>query len=312
MSSLHPRNRHSGRYDFTQLTAVHPELAAFVSPSPRDEPTIDFANPDAVKALNCALLKRFYGVSKWDVPTGYLCPPIPGRADYLHHLADLLGSSNAGVIPRGEEIRILDIGVGANCIYPIIGFGEYGWSFVGSDTDPAALASAKKIVEWNEKLKGVVEIREQTSAKNILSGLCVGDEVFDASMCNPPFHASLAEAQEGTRRKWNNLGKGAGKKQPPKLNFGGQEKELCYPGGESGFARLMIEESARIGTRVFWFSTLISKEATLPGVYAALKKANVFEWKTLEMAQGQKKSRVVAWTFLNEKQRDEWRKKRWK
>jgi 23S rRNA (adenine1618-N6)-methyltransferase len=265
-----------------------------------------------VKALNCALLKRFYGVSKWDVPAGYLCPPIPGRADYLHHLADLLGSSNGGVVPHGEEIRVLDVGVGANCIYPLIGHGEYGWSFVGSDVDSTAIASAKQIVAWNDKLQNVIEIRQQLSSKNILSGLLIGEEVFDASMCNPPFHASLAEAQAGTRRKWNNLGMGAGKTQPPNLNFGGKESELCFPGGEAGFVRLMIDESARIGTRVFWFSTLISKEATLPGVYAALKKANVFEWKTLEMSQGQKKSRVVAWTFLNEKQREEWRKRRWK
>jgi 23S rRNA (adenine1618-N6)-methyltransferase len=312
MIGLHRRNRHSGRYDFTQLTAVHPELAAFVTKSPRDESTIDFSNPEAVKALNCALLKRFYGVSKWDVPSGYLCPPIPGRADYLHHLADLLGGSNAGVVPHGEEIRVLDVGVGANCIYPIIGHGEYGWSFVGSDVDPAAIASAKQIVAWNDKLCGAIEIRQQPSSKNIFGGLLISDEVFDASMCNPPFHASLAEAEAGTRRKWNNLGMGTGKKQPPNLNFGGKESELCYPGGEAGFVRLMIDESARIGTRVFWFSTLISKEATLPGVYAALKKANVFEWKTLEMSQGQKKSRVVAWTFLNEKQREEWRKRRWK
>lgn len=163
MLGLHPRNRHSGRYDFTQLTLVHPELAAFVSPSPRGEPTIDFSDPEAVKALNCALLKRFYGVSKWDVPAGYLCPPIPGRADYLHHLADLLASSNEGAIPRGEEVRILDIGVGANCIYPLIGFGEYGWSFVGSDVDPVALASARQILEWNPKLKSSVEIRQQLS-----------------------------------------------------------------------------------------------------------------------------------------------------
>lgn len=138
------------------------------------------------------------------------------------------------------------------------------------------------------------------------------EEVFDATMCNPPFHGSLDEAQAGSRRKWTNLGKSAGKKAPPRLNFGGTATELCYPGGESGFVRLMIEESARIGMRVFWFSSLVSKEATLPAVYAALKKANVFEWKTFEMAQGQKKSRAVAWTFLNERQREEWRKKRWK
>lgn len=141
---MHPRNKHSGRYDFEKLTKASPELARFVSLSPRGESTIDFSDPEAVKALNSALLKHFYGVTKWDIPAGYLCPPIPGRADYMHSIADLLASRNGGVIPRGPSVRVLDIGVGANCIYPIIGHYEYGWEFVGSDVDPVAIASAKE------------------------------------------------------------------------------------------------------------------------------------------------------------------------
>ncbi|MDX2220656.1 MAG: RlmF-related methyltransferase [Burkholderiales bacterium] len=115
--SLHPRNRHRGRYDFAQLIAALPALEAFLIPNPFDakELTIDFANPESVMALNAALLKAYYAVDSWRIPPGYLCPPIPGRADYVHFAADLLANDHNGRIPRGPEVRVLDIGVGANC-----------------------------------------------------------------------------------------------------------------------------------------------------------------------------------------------------
>ena len=118
---LHPRNRHQGRYDSPALIKASPELGDFVITNPYGKPSIDFANPAAVKVFNRALLAQYYGIRHWDIPDGYLCPPIPGRADYLHNLADLLASDNDGQIPHGEKVRALDIGVGANCIYPLIG-----------------------------------------------------------------------------------------------------------------------------------------------------------------------------------------------
>lgn len=117
-SPLHPRNRHLGRYDFPRLIAGSPELERFVILNPYGRQSIDFADPAAVKAFNRALLQQFYDVREWDIPDGYLCPPIPGRADYLHYLADLLGASHDGLIPRGPSLRALDVGTGANCIYP--------------------------------------------------------------------------------------------------------------------------------------------------------------------------------------------------
>src|SRR5690606_24120764 len=142
-------------------------LSAFVIANPYGEPSIDFANPTAVQALNRALLKTHYGVEHWDIPKGYLCPPIPGRADYIHYLADLLADSNGGTIPRGPAVRVLDIGIGANAIYPLIGHAEYGWRFLGSDIDPVALASAKSIIESNRGLADAIELRRQKSADHI-------------------------------------------------------------------------------------------------------------------------------------------------
>lgn len=309
-STMHPRNPHRGRYDFKQLVAGTPELAAFVSLNDYGDESINFANPAAVKALNRALLNEVYGIRHWDIPAQYLCPPIPGRADHLHYLADLLAELNGGVIPRGDAIRVLDIGVGANCIYPLIGQREYGWQFVGTDIDAAAIANAQGMVDSNG-LSGAITLRLQASPAAIFQGVVMPDEVFDLSMCNPPYHASLAEARSGTQRKWKNLGVESNKKKVPVLNFGGQSMELCCEGGEEAFVCRMTGESTRFRGSCLWFTALISKSASLPGVYRAIKYAGALENRTIEMAQGQKKSRIVAWTFLDKSQQQAWRLARW-
>jgi 23S rRNA (adenine1618-N6)-methyltransferase len=288
---LHPRNPHGARYDFDGLVKALPELAAFVITSPRGEATIDFADPRAVKALNRALLVHHYGIAWWDIPPGYLCPPIPGRADYIHHLADLL--SEGGPVPTGPGVRILDIGTGANGIYPILGSRSYGWSFVGSDIDAGALKAVRAIVASNPALSERVEIRRQEPGR-ILQGLVRDGERFDACLCNPPFHASPEEARAGSQRKWRNLGKGTA----PVLNFGGRGGELWCEGGEQAFLLQLIEESHRLPEACRWFTSLVSREESLASLRRALSRAHVKAQRVIPMAQGQKKSRILAWSYL--------------
>ncbi len=309
-SGLHQRNKHRFRYNFELLSKTCPELAAFVSINKYNNESIDFSDPKAVKTLNKALLKHFYGIPNWDIPANYLCPPIPGRADYIHYMADLLSSCNNDVLPDGKSINILDIGVGANCVYPIIGNSEYGWHFVGTDIDPTAVESAEQNIASNPILKEAVEIRLQPYSSAIFRGIIKPGEVFDMTICNPPFHSSLAEANAGTERKWMNLGKK--KDSISTLNFGGKNSELWCRGGEEAFVLKMIEQSALSPEKCFWYSTLISKKDNLAGVYKSLKKVNAFEVKTIEMAQGQKVSRIAAWSFLDLQQQNDWRIKRWK
>ena len=311
-SKFHPRNRHQGRYDFQRLIQADAALGIFVVVNEHGEQSIDFADPLAVKALNRALLKDSYGIQGWDIPPQNLCPPVPGRADYVHYLADLLAGSNGGVIPKSKLIQVLDIGTGANCIYPLIGYSEYGWRFVATDINAASLANAQAILDANPALAPHITLRLQPTPTAIFKGVVHDDDWFDLSMCNPPFHASVDAAKEGTQRKWQNLGKqDAALEANSSLNFGGQDAELWCVGGEQAFIELMIKESAQIPTRCFWFSTLVSKSASLPGIYAALKQAGVQEHKTIAMSQGQKQSRLVAWTFLNPVQQAAWRKLRW-
>lgn len=303
---IHPRNKHLGNYDFDVLVKTLPQLKPFVKHNKYGNQSIDFFNPEAVKYLNKALLKHFYKIDYWDIPQNFLCPPIPGRADYVHHIADFLASKNLPKknIPTGAKIKCLDIGVGANCIYPILGNAEYGWSFIGSDINQKSLQSAEKIVQANEQLKNNVILRRQTSPKNILKGILKAEEKIDITFCNPPFHTSAEDASKGSLRKLNNL-KGQ-KQEKLVLNFGGQHNELWCKGGEVHFIKIMLNESKAFAQNVFFFSTLVSKEAHLKSIYQMLRKAKVQEMKTIKMAQGNKQSRLVAWTFLNPEEQLKW------
>lgn len=309
---LHPRNRHQGHYDFPALIKASPELGQFVISNPYGKPSIDFANPQAVKVFNRALLAQYYGIRHWDIPDGYLCPPIPGRADYLHNLADLLATDNAGQIPRGAVIQALDVGVGANAIYPLIGHCEYGWHFIGVDIAPAALASARAIVQANSALQGAIELRQQSDAAHVFVGLLQADERIDLTLCNPPFHASAEDATRGSTRKWRNLGKLDPKRKLPVLNFGGQAAELWCPGGEAAFLKRMASESAQVAEQVLWFSSLVSKGGNVELLQGWLARAGASEVRILGMSQGQKQSRLVAWTFKDAAQREAWRQNRWR
>lgn len=306
---LHPRNRHRERYNFKMLIDSCAELGPFVKVNVYDDESIDFFNPEAVKMLNKALLTHYYGIENWNIPQDYLCPAIPGRADYILYMADLLASCNNGIIPAGGQIKCLDIGVGANCVYPIIGNKEYGWSFVGSDSDVVCIQSANQIIDANQQLKGLIDIRLQQNKRDIFRGIIQKNEHFDITICNPPFHSSAAEARAGSMRKLSNLNK----KQvtSPVLNFGGKSNELWCEGGEERFVSEMIRESRQFAESSFWFSSLISKEITLGTAYKELIKAKAFDVKTIPLGQGNKISRVIAWTFLNAPQQGKWVLEKW-
>ena len=196
-SRLHPRNKHIGRYDLSVLSEVLPALKPFVFINDYGSETIDFFNSDAVKMLNTALLKQHYGIDNWDIPKGYLCPPVPGRADYIHHVADLLKNYNFDELPPSNKVNVLDIGTGANGIYALISAKEYGWNCVATEIDDIALKSIANIVASNESVKEKITIRKQDDPTNTLRGVLKLGEKYDLTICNPPFHASLEEAKKG-------------------------------------------------------------------------------------------------------------------
>ncbi len=298
---MHPRNRHQARYDFTALTRACPELSGHVRANPRGEDTIDFADPIAVQRLNRALLQVHYGIVDWTIPPGYLCPAIPGRADYIHATADLLASDTGRAPGADPAVVALDVGTGASAIYPLLGAREYGWRFVATEIDPVALESAQRNVAATPDLAA-----RKPSPAAIFRDVLRPGERFDIVLCNPPFHRSAAEAAAGTNRKLRNLGTGR-TGSAPALNFGGRAHELWCPGGEAAFLRRMITESIQLPDTCRWFTSLVSQRENLPGIERVLGAARAVEVRQIELAQGQKQSRIVAWTFLSADARRSWK-----
>ncbi|WP_394132578.1 23S rRNA (adenine(1618)-N(6))-methyltransferase RlmF [Shewanella maritima] len=314
---LHPQNRHAKGYDFKALTTALPKLSHFVKPNPFGNLSIDFADPDAVKCLNTAILKCDYGIQDWDIPKGFLCPPVPGRVDYLHYLADLLKVSQPDADgTKASKIRGLDIGVGANGIYCLLGVKGFGWQFAASDIDPKSIDNVANIATANQLSSEQLSLRLQTNPNQIFKGVVVKDEWFDFTMCNPPFHQSLAEATAGSARKVANLTANRqakyGKtpqtetnKQAP-LNFGGQKAELWCEGGELQFLTNMISESVAYAGQVKWFTSLVSKSENIKPCKQRLEACKVAQVKVIEMKQGSKITRMLAWSFMSVSAMKQW------
>lgn len=294
---MHKNSLHTNSYDFELLTKNHEALKSHVFVNDYQNQTIDFSNPEAVKALNTALLYTHYDVKFWEFPDKNLCPPIPSRADYIHHLADLLRRSHLE-----SDVKVLDIGVGASCIYPILGNSIYNWSFVGSDIDEKSLQIAQKIIDKNN-LENVIELRHQRDYQHILKGILNPSDKFTASVCNPPFFKSQADALDATKTKLKGLGN---KSDKVIRNFSGTPKELCYAGGEKAFLHNYLYESSQFPKQCYWFTSLVSNVSHVRSMEASLKKLGATEFRVLDMIQGNKVSRVVAWSFLTEKEQNNW------
>ncbi len=296
---LHKNNIHNNKYDFDALTQRCEVLRPFVFENEYQTQTIDFANPKAVKALNKALLFNHYNITFWEFPDENLCPPIPGRADYIHHLAELLKRSHFAT-----DVKILDIGAGATCIYPLLGHAEYNWKFVGTDIEPNSLQSGQTIVDRNNLDKSI-ELRFQNDEMHILKNIIKASDKFTATMCNPPFYKSERDAIEATEIKLKGLGK-----QQDKVvrNFSGTSKEISYKGGEKAFLHNYLYESSQFKKQCFWFTSLVSNISHIKSMQASLEKLGATEIKLLDMIQGNKVSRIIAWTFLSKLEQQEWNK----
>ncbi len=288
---LHPSNPHQGRYDMEALVAALPALDKYLAPNPRGEQTIDFSNPKAVLCLNQAILAHHYGVTQWQIPAGYLCPPIPGRADYLQYLNDLLANGERPV--KNPVPRVLDIGTGANLIYSILGTRTFGWQFTATDTDGVAVTNGHRIIAANPALQSV-QLLLQRNPQQFFSGIIGADDYFELTLCNPPFFKSQQEAEAQSRRKWRNL---KGEEASVKRNFGGQSNELWCEGGELAFLNRMIEESVQYGAQVGWFTALVSQQDHIPLLKRTLRTVDAQGVTVVPMAQGQKNSRFIAWHF---------------
>jgi len=198
------------------------------------------------------------------------------------------------------SIKLLDIGTGANGIYPLLACQIYGWQCVGSDINPLSLENVATIISHNPTLEDRFTLRTQHDKNHVFEGIIQPGEFFDVSVCNPPFHASLDEALKGNQRKLNNLARSRGeqKTKTPTLNFGGMGAELWCKGGEQLFLKKLIRESQVYATQCRWFSSLVSKNDNVKPAKKLIRKLGAVDVREIEMNQGNKITRILAWTFM--------------
>ena len=120
---MNTNNPHINNYDLQRLAKLTPKLKDYIFVNQYKVETIDFANPEAVKTLNKALIKSYYDIDYWEFSNSHLCPPIPSRVDYLHEINDVLKINNLN-----DKATVLDIGTGATLIYPLLGQKAFGWN----------------------------------------------------------------------------------------------------------------------------------------------------------------------------------------
>jgi len=343
----HPRNFFKGSYDMDRLASAYPTFDQYIiQPSallPKDKknnnrntkktrkrPTINFSDPKAVRSLNTALLVSDYGIKPnfADIlPEDALVPPIPGRADYVHHVADVIlsdlnnNTSSSSNIPK--NIKGMDIGTGASCIYPLIATSCHeGWKMIASEINPVSILSAREIVKTND-LDDKIDVRQQDQSENIFDGILLENESIDFAMCNPPFYSSAEEFQAENARKRRGLAKGGANKNkrvPQKQqqenkdnggsnNFGGTASELWCEGGEIAFVSKIIQESSS-NVNCLWFSSLVSRKRHLEIIEKKLGFVKPKKVHRISLGAGTKQSYLLFWSFLSEKQRQQWAKER--
>jgi len=286
-------------YDFEILCKNYPDLKTYVIENKYGNKTIDFSNPKAVKALNKAILLSDYSIKYWDFPDENLCPPIPSRAAHIHIIAELLESSKLK-----KNIHVLDIGTGATCIYPLIGNSLFQWDFTATDIDEDSIKNAQEIIDKNN-LNKHLKLKYQSSSFNVFKNIICDNDLFSASICNPPFYESKEEADKANQKKLKGLGLQA---ENTSRNFSGKSNELWAKGGELAFIKKYINESFLFKNQCFWFTILVSKKENIRKTKVLLKKLNVFEVKAIPLKKGNKNTRIMAWTFLNENEQKNWDK----
>ncbi len=292
-TNMHTKNPYKSRYDLRSLGKSNPELKEFIVLNPLGEMTIDFSLSNAVYELNKAILISDFGLESYNLPKGYLIPPVPGRLDYLLYLNEFL--SKKFKVDIKNSMTGLDIGVGANAIYCILGAQYFNWKMVGSESESDALEIASENIKSTKKLKNNVEIRHQENKGFLLKNIIQENEHFDFTVCNPPFHSSKEKAEKASIRKRRNL-EGENFQNDFSSNFEGQASELWCNGGEALFIKRLIKESVLFKNQVKVFSSLVSKSENIPAIEKQLKKVKA-EYEIIQMEQGNKKSRIIFWWY---------------
>lgn len=286
---MHARNRYKDKPpDFAYLASKYPDFKQHVQPSLNGRVSLNFKDPEAVRALTCTLLREDFGLSI-DIPLERLIPAVPSRLNYIHWVEDLIGhqDSDKSTLRRG-----IDIGTGASCIYPLLGSTLNGWYFLATEVDDMCFNYAKKNVEQNNlsDLIKVVKVPQKTLLMDALKE--ESEIVYDFCMCNPPFFANQLEAKGVNSRNPR-------RPPPSSVNTGGVT-EIMAEGGELEFVKRIIHDSLQLKKRLRWYSCMLGKKCSLAPLKKELRIQGVPKVTYTEFCQGRTMRWALAWSFYDD------------
>jgi 23S rRNA (adenine1618-N6)-methyltransferase len=283
---INPKNKYfNNPPNFEELANKYSEFKKYVYKNKFGSFSINWKNKEAVKELCKCLLKNDFRLNYWDIPDGFLIPSITSKCNYINWIDDLLDEIN--IVNKKHINKGLDIGTGANCIYPLLGHQIYGWNFKCSELNQEAIEVAEKIIQ-NNKLNKNIEIIKQVNEDNIFINIINPDDLFIFTMCNPPYFS-----KEET--KHNN----------PNTVCEYNDKEVYCKGGEFQFISTMIEESKIYKNKIIWFTTLVGKKINFDKILKVLENIHEIKMiKTTTFYQGKLARWGVAWSYYEKDEKN--------
>ncbi|KAI8970275.1 hypothetical protein BDF20DRAFT_916102 [Mycotypha africana] len=285
---MHSRNIYIVEPDFKKLAEEFEAFKPFVKTTSQGRSFIDFKDPKAVKQLCVCLMRKDFNIDI-DFPLDTLCPAVPNRLNYILWLEDLLNDT----LTLGEkknEIRGIDIGVGASCIYPLLGCAQnQNWTFLGTEIDARSVEYALKNIKSNN-LQDRISIKYNEDPNKIF--LIEDNQIHYAfSMCNPPFYSSQEEVDEGLTNKQSK----------PYAVCTGSENEMITQGGELSFIKTMIDESLHLKKRIRWYTSMIGLKSTIRPLIRYLTAKGISNHFVTSFTQGKTTRWGIAWSFYTDR-----------
>ncbi|CAF1089771.1 unnamed protein product [Adineta ricciae] len=276
---MHIRNRYrSNPSDFQQLAEKHPDLKQFLIEKSKGGVTLDFCDPNAVRALTIAVAKEDFNLDL-ELSLDRLIPRIPQKLNYLHWIEDLIEC-------RNDAIGI-DIGGGCSCIHALLAVRlNPQWTMYVSEIDPFNYRMAMKNVEQNGLQDRIHIVQMDSSA--LFHDFIDQTKHYDFLMCNPPFYCDLSESQGLTNTRKSD------RPSANSINTAAPVESIYDQGGEVEFVKRMINESQTYATNVRIFTSQLGKKSSLDQIKKHL--ANIRHIDT-ELCQGNTMRWAIAWTF---------------
>lgn len=283
---MHRRNIFRKEPDFKKLACDYQELKQFVTVNSKNKLKFDFKNPDALRALTCALLHRYFQ-KRINIPTDRMIPAVPQRLNYICWIEDLVKL----VEIQSPDVNVLgiDIGTGASCIFPILSCHRNPtWSFIGVEADTKSYAVALENVQKNfmDDRISMIKITTEDTLNDIL---CLSHQPITFIMCNPPFF----EEEYGVTLEINSG-------QRPKSSSNTSNKiESVVSGGEIAFVGHMLEQSRHLKEEVTIYTSMLGKKQSLTHFKQTLSSLNEdnLSWTWAELCQGKTIRYAIAWSF---------------